>query len=92
MLIAVIRSMALFLGPFGVILAIVIPIIAMRHKDDADRENAIQDAMDEYLSDRLVEHGFKGDRDAIWSVLGIDIVLNAQGLVAWLKRLEKHDG
>ena len=66
--------------------------IAKRHKDDADREKQIQDALEEYLSGRLTEHGFKGDRDAIWSVLSIDIVLNAQGLVAWLERLEKNDG
>jgi glyoxylase-like metal-dependent hydrolase (beta-lactamase superfamily II) len=51
-----------------------------------------QEAMDDYLSTRLVEHGFQGDRDAIWSTLNIDIVLNAQGLVAWLERLERHNG
>lgn len=66
--------------------------IALRHKDDADRDRRIQDALDDYLSRRLVAHGFKGDRDAIWSVLSIDIELNAQGLVAWLERLEKYDG
>jgi hypothetical protein len=66
--------------------------IALRHKDDADRDRTIQDALDDYLSQRLVAHGFKGDRDAIWSVLSIDIELNAQGLVAWLERLEKYDG
>jgi hypothetical protein len=49
-------------------------------------------AMDEHLSTRLVNHGFQGDRDAIWSALEIDIVLNAQGLVSWLERLEKHNG
>jgi hypothetical protein len=48
--------------------------------------------MDDYLSGRLVEHGFKGDRGAIWSLLEIDIVLNAQGLVSWLERMEKHHG
>ena len=48
--------------------------------------------MDEYLSTRLRAHGFQGDRDAIWSALNIDIVLNAQGLVAWLERLERHNG
>ena len=48
--------------------------------------------MDDYLSTRLVELGFLGDRDAIWSALNIDIVLNAQGLVAWLERMERHNG
>ncbi len=66
--------------------------LALAHQDDDDRDEAIQAAMDEYLSGRLVEHGFKGDRDAMWSVLNIDIVLNAQGLVAWLERLERHHG
>ena len=65
---------------------------ALAHKDDADRDAKIQGAMEDYLSTRLVEHGFQGDRDAIWSALNIDIVLNAQGLVAWLERLERHHG
>ena len=66
--------------------------MAMRHKDDENRGALIEKAMTDYLSARLVEHGFKGDRDAIWSILEIDIVLNAQGLVSWLERLEKQDG
>lgn len=66
--------------------------LAMAHKDDEDRDAKIQAAVDDHLSARLVEHGFKGDREAIWSVLNIDIVLNAQGLVAWLERLERHGG
>jgi hypothetical protein len=64
----------------------------MRHKDDEDRAARIQDALDDYLAGRLIKHGFKGDRDAIWSVLSIDIEINAQGLVAWLERLEKYNG
>ena len=66
--------------------------LALAHKDDADRDAKIQGAMEDYLSTRLVEHRFQGDRDAIWSALNIDIVLNAQGLVAWLERLERHHG
>ena len=66
--------------------------LALAHKDDENRGAKIQDAMDEYLSSRLIAHGFKGDRDAIWSVLNIDIVLNAQGLVSWLERLERQRG
>ena len=66
--------------------------LALAHKDDDDRDASIQQALDDYLSARLVDHGFKGDRDAIWSALNIDIVLNAQGLVAWLERLERHNG
>lgn len=66
--------------------------MALAHQAEPDRGERIQQAMDDHLSGRLVEHGFKGDRDAIWSLLEIDIVLNAQGLVSWLERLEKHDG
>ena len=50
--------------------------LALAHKDDEERSARIQEAMDDYLSTRLVEHGFQGDRDAIWSTLNIDIVLN----------------
>jgi hypothetical protein len=56
--------------------------LALANKDSPDRAARIQRAMDEHLSTRLVNHGFQGDRDAIWSALEIDIVLNAQGLVA----------
>jgi len=66
--------------------------LALDNKDVSDRGAAIQAAMDDYLSTRLIEHGFKGDRDAIWSVLEPDLVLNSQGLVSWLERLEKQDG
>ena len=66
--------------------------MALANQAETDRGERIQQAMDDYLSGRLVEHGFKGDRDAIWSLLEIDIVLNAQGLVSWLQRLEKSNG
>ena len=64
--------------------------IALANKESPDRGARIQDAMDTHLSTRLIDHGFRGERDAIWSVLQIDIVLNAQGLVSWLERLEKQ--
>ena len=66
--------------------------LALAHQAEPTRGELIQQAMDDYLSDRLVKHGFKGDRDAMWSLLEVDIVLNAQGLVSWLERLEKHSG
>ena len=66
--------------------------MALAHQAEPNRGERIQQAMDDYLSGRLVEHGFKGDRDAIWSLLEIDIVLNAQGLVSWLQRMEKQNG
>jgi len=66
--------------------------LALAHKDDDDRGAKIQQAMDDYLSTRFIDHGFEGGRDALWSILGIDIELNAQGLVSWLERLEKRGG
>ena len=66
--------------------------IALRHQAEPNRGERIQQAMDDYLSRRLAEHGFAGDRDAMRSVLEIDIELNAQGLVSWLQRLEKKNG
>ncbi|MEJ2256601.1 MAG: MBL fold metallo-hydrolase [Woeseiaceae bacterium] len=66
--------------------------LALAHKDDDDRDAKIQAAMDDYLTGRLIDPGFTGDHDSIWEVLNMDIVLNAQGLVAWLRRLEKHNG
>jgi glyoxylase-like metal-dependent hydrolase (beta-lactamase superfamily II) len=66
--------------------------MALAHQAEPNRGARIQQAMDDYLSGRLIEHGFKGDRDAIWSLLEIDIVLNAQGLVSWLERMEKNHG
>ena len=66
--------------------------LALAHKDEDDRDAKIRQAMDDHLSRRAREHGFKGDRDTLWSILEVDIVLNAQGLVSWLQRLEKHHG
>ena len=66
--------------------------MALDNKDAEDREAAIRVAMEEHLVGRLADHGFKGDRDTMRSVLAIDIVLNAQGLVSWLARLERQNG
>lgn len=63
--------------------------IAGRHRDAEDREEAIGKDMFEYLAGRLAEHGFAGDREAMWSALKMDVMLNAQGLVAWLRWRER---
>ena len=55
-----------------------------------DRDDALRAAMYEYLSTRIIEHGFKGDRDALRSIVQVDVTLNAAGLMAWLDRLEKR--
>ena len=66
--------------------------LALDNRDAPDRGAAIEAAMDDHLSTRLAEHGFKGDRDAMRSVLEADLVLNSQGLVSWLERLERTNG
>jgi len=62
--------------------------MALDCRDADNRGEALEAAMYEYLSTRLVDHGFKGDSDAMRSILDIDVVLNAAGLVAWLSRLD----
>lgn len=66
--------------------------LALAHQADEERDAKIAAAMEDYLCARLVKHGFTGDREAQRSILNIDITLNAQGLVAWLERLEKQHG
>jgi len=64
--------------------------MALACREREDRGAALEAAMYDYLSTRLIEHGFKGGDDAIWSVLEIDVQLNAAGLVAWLDRMDKR--
>jgi glyoxylase-like metal-dependent hydrolase (beta-lactamase superfamily II) len=66
--------------------------MALAHKNDVHRAEAIGQAMEDHLVARLFEHGFAGDREAARAVVDIDIILNAQGLVAWLERLERDNG
>jgi len=60
--------------------------IALAQRDNDDLLPAMQSAMYDYLSARLIAHGYKGDDSAMRSVLEIDVMLNAQGLVSWLQR------
>lgn len=64
--------------------------MALDCRNADDRDDALQAAMYEYLSTRIIEHGFKGDSDALRSIVQVDVTLNAAGLVAWLDRLEKR--
>jgi len=63
--------------------------MALACRDANERGQAIETAVRSYLSTRLVAHGFKGDSEAIRSVIDIDVVLNAAGLVSWLERLDR---
>ncbi len=60
--------------------------IALEYADDANRLAALEAGLLEYYVQRLQEHGYGGDRDAVASTMGIDLPLNAQGLEVWLDR------
>lgn len=60
--------------------------IALEYAEKEDRLTALEAALLEYYVQRLDEHGYEGDRDAVASTMGIDIPLNAQGLEVWLDR------
>ena len=60
--------------------------IALANVNAADRQQALEDRMFDYMCGRLETHGFEGDRDAMWQIMEIDVVLNAQGLGVWLDR------
>ena len=64
--------------------------MALDNREAPERGKRIEERMFEYLADRLVAHGFRGDRQAMWSVVEIDVILNSAGLVSWLERMEKR--
>ncbi|MEM7082821.1 MAG: MBL fold metallo-hydrolase [Pseudomonadota bacterium] len=59
-------------------------------EDADDRVRAIFERLTDYVFGRLDEHGYDGDYDARSSILKGDLMLNAQGLDVWLKRLAKQ--
>jgi hypothetical protein len=63
--------------------------IARKHQDRDDRQALMRDDLFEFISDRLVAHGYDKGREAMWSLLQHDMNLNAQGLDAWLSWLER---
>jgi len=63
--------------------------IARKHQQSDGRQALIRDDLFEFLSDRLVLHGYDKGREAMWSLLQHDMNLNAQGLDAWLSWLER---
>jgi glyoxylase-like metal-dependent hydrolase (beta-lactamase superfamily II) len=60
--------------------------LAHENANAADRSKALQDAIFDYFVSGLVRHGFKGDRDMMWSILHLDVKLNTQGIEVWLDR------
>jgi glyoxylase-like metal-dependent hydrolase (beta-lactamase superfamily II) len=60
--------------------------IALEYASADERTDALQSAIFEYFVEGLIKHGFKGDRDTMWSILNIDVKLNTQGIEVWLER------
>ncbi|MDH4125476.1 MAG: MBL fold metallo-hydrolase [Gammaproteobacteria bacterium] len=63
--------------------------IAEQNADAVERTTAIQNAIFEFFVSALTRHGFKGDRDTIWSILSMDVTLNTQGIEVWLDKTRK---
>ena len=63
--------------------------MAMAEIDSDDPYTPIYAAMCALLEARLDAHGWRGEREVMHSLLEVDIVLNAKGLVSWLRRLNK---
>jgi len=63
--------------------------IAQRHQDRDDRREAIERDLFEFLYERLAAHGYGQGREAAQAFLKHDMVLNSQGLDAWLSWLER---
>jgi glyoxylase-like metal-dependent hydrolase (beta-lactamase superfamily II) len=60
--------------------------IARAHRDDSDPAAGIRADMLALWRERLQRHGTRLDEVGIEAVLGGDLTLNTQGLVAWLAR------
>lgn len=66
--------------------------LAREHAAAPDRHERIRSALRDYLVRRAEAHGVANAAVAVDAVLGNDLELNAQGLVAWLERTEKRAG
>jgi len=63
--------------------------IARRHQDRDDRREAMETDLFEFLYERLAAHGYDQGRETAQDFLKHDMVLNSQGLDAWLSWLER---
>ena len=63
--------------------------IAQDHRDREDRREAIERELFDFLYRRLAAHGYDQGREAAQAFLKHDMVLNSQGLDAWLSWLER---
>jgi glyoxylase-like metal-dependent hydrolase (beta-lactamase superfamily II) len=59
---------------------------AVRGEAKEKRHEWLKWALTDLYAERLAAHGWKGSRDELLQILGMDIELNAQGLEVWLDR------
>jgi glyoxylase-like metal-dependent hydrolase (beta-lactamase superfamily II) len=64
--------------------------ISDEHRDDENRLEAMQASMADYLAARVRAHGYQGDEDTLRGLIHWDVVLNSQGLDAWLSWMERN--
>ena len=64
--------------------------IAEEHRDEEGRCEAMQASMADYLARRIKAHGYEGDDESLRSLIHWDVVLNSQGLDAWLSWQERN--
>jgi glyoxylase-like metal-dependent hydrolase (beta-lactamase superfamily II) len=60
--------------------------VARQANGKTDRHAELTRGLTELYADRTAQHGWRGNRDALMQLLGMDIELNAQGLGVWLDR------
>lgn len=65
--------------------------IRAAHQPEAEWQQRIQNALRAYFIQRARAHGVELDEQHIYSLLSVDIELNAQGLAVWLKRRNQRE-
>ena len=60
--------------------------MAERVEHEDKRTEKLREMLLDYYVGRLDDHGYGGDREAVNSIMEIDVRLNAQGLEVWLER------
>jgi hypothetical protein len=55
-----------------------------------DRQVRLMEALTDLYAEHAGAHGWSGGRATLRELLGVDIELNAQGLLVWLDRQARH--
>jgi glyoxylase-like metal-dependent hydrolase (beta-lactamase superfamily II) len=55
-----------------------------------DRQTRLMEALTDLYAEHAAAHGWSGGRAMLQELLGMDIELNAQGLLVWLDRQARH--